>query len=183
MKATGIVRRMDELGRIVIPKEIRKILRIREGDTIEIFVDKDEQIILKKYSSIGELGDFAQQYAESLHKTSGHVTCITDKDNIIAVSGGLRRELLNKLISPELEKIMLKKNHVITTPGDQPVPMTAESNEKTGYHAQVISPIISEGEPIGSVILLAIDPNTNMGELELKLAQSASGFLGRHMEQ
>ena len=91
MKATGIVRRIDDLGRVVIPKEIRKTLRIREGDPLEIFTDKDGEVILKKYSPIGELSEFAVQYAETLAKTSGHVACITDKDSVIAVSGAPKR--------------------------------------------------------------------------------------------
>ena len=96
MKATGIVRRIDDLGRVVIPKEIRKTLRIREGDPLEIFTDKDGEVILKKYSPIGELSEFAVQYAETLAKTSGHVACITDKDSVIAVSGAPKREFLDK---------------------------------------------------------------------------------------
>src|SRR5690606_11016659 len=87
MKATGIVRRIDDLGRVVIPKEIRRTLRIREGDPLEIFVDRDGEVILKKYSPIGELGDFAKEYAESLHESTGHITMICDRDTIIAVAG------------------------------------------------------------------------------------------------
>ena len=99
MKATGIVRRIDDLGRVVIPKEIRRTLRIREGDPLEIFTDREGQIILKKYSPIGELGSFAKEYAESLAQTAGHITCIVDKDHIIAVSGGGKKEFLEKNIS------------------------------------------------------------------------------------
>ena len=100
MRATGIVRRIDDLGRVVIPKEIRRTLRIREGDPLEIFTDREGEIILKKYSPIGELGAFAKEYAESLAQTAGHVTCIVDKDRIIAVSGGAKKEFLEKRISP-----------------------------------------------------------------------------------
>lgn len=91
MKATGIVRRIDDLGRVVIPKEIRRTLRIREGDPLEIFVDRDGEVILKKYSPIGELGDFAKEYAESLFEGTNHVTLITDRDNIIAVAGASKK--------------------------------------------------------------------------------------------
>ena len=96
LKATGVVRRIDDLGRIVIPKEIRKTLRIREGDPLEIFTDKEGEIILKKYSPIGELSEFATQYAETLAKTTGHIACITDKDTIIAVAGAPKKEYLEK---------------------------------------------------------------------------------------
>lgn len=183
MKATGIVRRIDDLGRVVIPKEIRKTLRIREGDPLEIFTDKDGEVILKKYSPIGELTEFAVQYAETLAKTSGHVACITDKDSVIAVSGAPKREFLDKNISYELEKIMNDKTTwVVKSSNEKRVPIfTNENTDK--YYAQVISPIISEGDTIGSVVLMATEASSQMGEAEIKLAQSAAGFLGKQMEQ
>jgi len=183
VKATGIVRRIDDLGRVVIPKEIRKTLRIREGDPLEIFTDKDGEVILKKYSPIGELSEFAVQYAETLAKTSGHVACITDKDSVIAVSGAPKREFLDKNISYELEKIMNDKTTwVVKSSNEKRVPIfTNESLDK--YYAQVISPIVSEGDTIGSVVLMATEANSQMGDAEVKLAQSAAGFLGKQMEQ
>ena len=108
MKATGVVRRIDDLGRIVIPKEIRKTLRVKEGSPLEIFTDREGQIILKKYSPIGELSEFATEYAETLAKTTGHIACITDKDTVIAVSGGSKKEFLEQNISKDLEKVMHK---------------------------------------------------------------------------
>jgi AbrB family transcriptional regulator (stage V sporulation protein T) len=183
VKATGIVRRIDDLGRVVIPKEIRKTLRIREGDPLEIFTDKDGEVILKKYSPIGELSEFAVQYAETLAKTSGHVACITDKDSVIAVSGAPKREFLDKNISYELEKIMNDKTTwVVKSSNEKRVPIfTNENTDK--YYAQVISPIISEGDTIGSVVLMATEASSQMGDAEVKLAQSAAGFLGKQMEQ
>ncbi len=184
LKATGIVRRIDDLGRVVIPKEIRRTLRIREGDPLEIFTDKEGEVILKKYSPIGELSDFASQYAESLHKTSGHITCISDRDTIIAVSGASRKEFLDKSLSQDLEKVIEEKTTVVVRSSDERIiPIIAEESADRKYTAQVVSPIISEGDPIGAVIFLSIDPNTRMGELEAKLAQSAAGFLGKQMEQ
>ena len=109
MKATGVVRRIDDLGRIVIPKEIRRTLRIKEGDPLEIFTDKEGEVILKKYSPIGELSEFATGYAETLSRTTGHIACITDKDSVIAVSGGSKKEFLEQSLSPELEKVMENK--------------------------------------------------------------------------
>lgn len=109
MKATGVVRRIDDLGRVVIPKEIRKTLRIKEGEPLEIFTDREGQIILKKYSPIGELSEFASGYAETLSKTTGHIACITDKDTIIAVSGGSKKEFLEQDVSKELEQLMEDK--------------------------------------------------------------------------
>ena len=106
MKATGVVRRIDDLGRIVTPKEIRKTLRIKEGDPLEIFTDREGQIILKKYSPIGELSEFASGYAETLAKTTGHIACITDKDTVIAVSGASKKEFLEQSISSDLEQVL-----------------------------------------------------------------------------
>ena len=184
MKATGIVRRIDDLGRVVIPKEIRRTLRIREGDPLEIFTDKEGEVILKKYSPIGELSDFAMQYAESLHKTIGHITCISDRDTIIAVSGASKKEFLDKTLSPDLEKLIEDKSTVIIrSPEDRAISIVTEDAGDHKYTSQVVSPIISEGDPIGAVIFLSIDPSIKMGELESKLAQTAAGFLGKQMEQ
>ncbi len=184
MKATGIVRRIDDLGRVVIPKEIRRTLRIREGDPLEIFTDKEGEVILKKYSPIGELSEFASRYAETLHKTSGHITCIADRDTIIAVSGASKKEFLEKPLSADLEKIIEEKStFIVKSVEEKPISIVADESPERKYTSQVVSPIISEGDPIGAVILLSTDPNTKMGEVEAKLAQSAAGFLGKQMEQ
>lgn len=177
MKATGIVRRIDDLGRVVIPKEIRRTMRIREGDPLEIYTEKDGEVIFKKYSPIGELGDFATQYAETLAKTSGRIACITDKDMIIAVSGVPKKELIEKRVSTDIENVMTEKSSFSNQNGKK---MTvADGNDK--YYAGVIVPIISEGDSIGTVVFLSQD-NDRMGEVENKLAQSAAGFLGKHIE-
>lgn len=112
MKATGVVRRIDDLGRVVIPKEIRKTLRIKEGDPLEIFTDREGQVILKKYSPIGELSEFATGYAETLAKTTGHIACITDKDTIIAVSGGSKKEFWNKMLVKNLKNLWKIKKFI-----------------------------------------------------------------------
>ena len=185
LKATGVVRRIDDLGRIVVPKEIRKTLRIREGDPLEIFTDKEGEIILKKYSPIGELSEFATQYAETLAKTTGHIACISDKDTIIAVSGAPKKEYLEKSVSSELEKLM--ENKVIwaakaKNEKQMPVLLTDnDGNEK--YSSQVIYPIIAEGDTIGTVMLLSTEPTAKMTDVEMKVVQSAAGFLGKQMEE
>jgi len=184
LRATGIVRRIDDLGRVVIPKEIRRTLRIREGDPLEIFTDKEGEVILKKYSPIGELGEFATQYAETLHKTIGHITCIADRDAIIAVSGAAKKDFLEKQLSSDIERVIEEKSvFLVKSPEEKTINIVADEPGDRRYTAQVVSPIISEGDPIGAVILLSMDPNTRMGEVEAKLAQSASGFLGKQMEQ
>ncbi|MBS7304001.1 MAG: stage V sporulation protein T [Lachnospiraceae bacterium] len=181
MKATGIVRRIDDLGRVVIPKEIRRTLRIREADPLEIFTDREGEIILKKYSPIGEMSTFAKQYAESLAQVSGHIALITDRDQFIAVSGGMKN-LLSKNISNELEDKIEKRQAVLSGRGERGFIAVAE-DDGGEYVQEAICPIISEGDVIGSVILLNNDSKKKMGEVEQKLIQSASGFLGRQMEQ
>lgn len=183
MKATGVVRRIDDLGRVVIPKEIRKTLRIKEGDPLEIFTDKEGEIILKKYSPIGELTEFATGYAETLAKTTGHIACITDKDTVIAVSGGSKKEFLEQDLSEELERIMEdKEKYTSKENNDLAVPITKNDNKERRYHSQIVYPIISDGDVIGSVILLSKDSTTKMSEIEQKVAQSAASFLGSQME-
>lgn len=183
MKATGVVRRIDDLGRIVIPKEIRKTLRIKEGDPIEIFTDREGEVILKKYSPIGELSEFATNYAETLAKTTGHIACITDKDSIIAVSGGSKKEFLEQNLSKELEKIMDEKEiYTSKNNNDIAIPITRNDNNERKFNSQVIYPIISQGDVIGSIILMSKDSNKKMNETELKVAQSAAGFLSSQME-
>ena len=148
MKATGIVRRIDDLGRVVIPKEIRRTLRIREGDPLEIYTDREGEVILKKYSPIGELGDFAEAYAESLHNTSGHIIAVADRDSIIAVSGGSRKDLLEKQLSPDIEKIIENRDTFVADSADSTkVPVITDEKGNAKYTCQVITPIISEGMP------------------------------------
>ena len=183
LKATGVVRRIDDLGRVVIPKEIRKTLRIKEGDPLEIFTDKEGEVILKKYSPIGELTEFATGYAETLAKTTGHIACITDKDTVIAVSGGAKKELLEQDVSEELERLMDdKEKYTSKENNDLAIPITKNENKERRYNSQVVYPIISDGDVIGTVILLSKDNNTKMNEVEQKVAQSAASFLGSQME-
>mgnify|MGYP000011335700 CR=1 FL=1 len=183
MKATGVVRRIDDLGRVVIPKEIRRTLRIKEGDPLEIFTDREGQVILKKYSPIGELSEFATEYAETLNKTTGHIACITDKDTVIAVSGMPKKEWLEQGISKELEQILEdKKKYISKDNNDMAVPITGKEKNDKISKAQVIYPIISDGDTVGSVILLSKDDKTKMTEVEQKVAQSAANFLGKQME-
>lgn len=181
MKATGIVRRIDDLGRVVIPKEIRRTLRLREGTPLEIFTDREGEIILKKYSPMVELAAFAVQYAEAMAQVSGQMVCITDRDQIIAVSGGSRKEYLQKPISHQLEQVIGERKTITAGKGDKAfVPLSTE--EPDGATAQVIAPILCEGDAIGAVVLLSREARTRFGETEVKLASTAAGFLGRQME-
>ena len=156
---------------------------INNGDPLEIFTDKEGEVILKKYSPIGELSEFATEYAETLNKTTGHIACITDKDTVIAISGASKKEWLEKEVSNELERIMEDKEQYISKENnDLSVPITQNENKDRIYNSQVIYPIISDGNTIGSVILLSKDSKIKMSEVEQKVAQSAANFLGKQME-
>lgn len=180
MKATGIVRRIDDLGRIVIPKEIRRTLRIRESDPLEIFTDREGEIILKKYSPIGEMNTFAKQYAESLAQVSGHVAIIADRDQFIASSGGYKNAV-GKSISKELEERLDKRETFVAAKGERNFISVFEDGEGEYMH-EAVSAIICEGDVIGAVILLEDDGKGKMGEVEQKLILSAAAFLGRQMQ-
>lgn len=182
MKATGIVRRIDDLGRVVIPKEIRRTLRIKEGTPLEIFTDREGEIILKKYSPIGELSVFAKEYAESLSQSTGMLSCITDHDQVVAAAGPGSKDFIGKTISQQLEGTInnregkclnLRDRGKIPVVDEQPDPLCS----------QVIQPIISAGDAIGSVILMGKTDKDTMGASETLLAKTAAGFLGRQMEQ
>ncbi|WP_078593250.1 stage V sporulation protein T [Evansella clarkii] len=178
MKATGIVRRIDDLGRVVIPKEIRRTLRIREGDPLEIFVDRDGEVILKKYSPISELGDFAKEYAEALYDSLNHTVLIADRDTYIAVAGGSKKEYHNKAIGENVESAMNdRKTEIETQAGEYS--LTGDHQEQANGYC--IAPIIANGDPIGAVVLIGKD--NDVGEVEKKLAETAAGFLARQMEQ
>lgn len=177
MKATGIVRRIDDLGRVVIPKEIRRTLRIREGDPLEIFTDADGGVIFKKYSPVGELSEFASQYAEVLNKSAGLPALICDCDHVVAASGVSRKEFLERRVTPELEEYLHDRRHYAAEAGKPPL-RPVEGMDRA---AAAISPIIASSDVTGAVILLA-DGDSTPTETEIKLAQAAAAFLGRHME-
>ena len=182
MKATGITRRIDELGRIVIPKEIRRTLRIREGAPLEIFTDREGQIILKKYSPIGELSQFSGQYAETMAQTTGHLVCITDRDHVIAASGSGKKEFEGKPISRQLDEVMENRKTLVASKDENNfIKITLDDSGE--YVTQAISTIICEGDAIGAVILYDKDKNHPMGETENQLVSIAEGFLGKQMEQ
>ena len=181
MKATGIVRRIDDLGRVVIPKEIRRTLRIRESDPLEIFTDREGEIILKKYSPIGEITPFAKKYADSMAQVSGLTAVIADRDQIIAVSGSLK-DLHQKNISKELEEKLSNREVVIARKGEKNFIPIIE-NDAVDYTTEAIAPILCEGDMIGAVGLVGTDQKERMGDTEQKLIQAAAGFLGRQMEQ
>ena len=178
MKATGIVRRIDDLGRIVIPKEIRRSFRIREGDPLEIFTDAQGEVIFKKYSPIGELSNFASQYAEVLHKSGGIPIAIMDNDHVIAAAGISKREILERRVSKNLEDLMENRKVHITT--NEVPPMNAiEGYER---RANIVYPIIYGGDVSGAVAMIEEEGGALPTETDIKLVQVAAAFLGRQME-
>ena len=179
MKATGIVRRVDDLGRIVIPKEIRRTLKIREGDPLEIYTEKDGGVIFRKYSPMGDLQDFAAQLCESIGANTGHVAAVSDRDSIIALSGAPKRELMDKPNSQELDKLMESRRNYRYEPG-QALLRAAEGSDK--YHLGVAAPILSQGDLMGCVMLLMDENAAPMAEADQRLAQTVAGFLGKQME-
>lgn len=179
MKATGIVRRIDDLGRVVIPKEIRRTLRIREGDPLEIYTDTNGEVIFKKYSPIGELSSFAEQYAEVLTKISKYPILISDSDHIIAAAGISKKEFLERRISSTLEDYMEKRKNFYGSTGGENKLMPVEGIEKS---ASVMYPIIAGGDVTGAVIMLFGEDMSMPTEIENKLIQTAAAFLAKQTE-
>jgi len=157
-------------------------LRIREGDPLEIFTDREGEIILKKYSPIGELTEFAGEYVESLFETTRHIAIITDRDGVIAVSGSSKKDYSEKRLSPELEKIIESREIYMTNANAKPIRITANEFNPDNYTSQVIAPILAHGDPIGAVMLLSKDKAAKMSDVEEKLIKTASIFLSRQME-
>ncbi|MBP1950464.1 stage V sporulation protein T [Virgibacillus litoralis] len=178
MKATGIVRRIDDLGRVVIPKEIRRTLRIREGDPLEIFVDREGEVILKKYSPINELGSFAKEYAEALFDSLHYPVLICDRDEVIAVAGESKKDYLNKSIGKQLEKTMEDRSLVFETE-QATLEITQGKDEEIDSYC--ISPIIANGDPIGCVMMFSRD-GKKLSNVEQKSTETASSFLAKQME-
>lgn len=184
MKATGIVRRIDDLGRVVIPKEIRRTMRIREGDPLEIYTDREGEVIFKKYSPIGELAAFASQYAETLHKTCSMAVVICDRDAVIANSGVSKKEYTDKALSDEMEAIIESRTLYMWREGGDKLPVISDNDT---HYISCAMPILSEGDIIGCVASVADlsgerPHDTVSSEVESKLIQTAAGFLGRQLE-
>ncbi len=178
MKATGIVRRIDDLGRIVIPKEIRRTMRIREGDPLEIFTDHDGEVIFKKYSPVGELHNFAASYAETLYKSCGLNVLICDRDAVIACAGLPKKDYVEVRLSPEMETLIEARTLYTYKSQDKKIIVNASADN----HISVLMPIMLEGDIIGAVISLTSGDN-KPDEAEIKLIQTAAAFLSKQLEE
>ncbi len=182
MKATGIVRRIDDLGRIVIPKEIRRTMRIREGDPMEIFTSREGEILLKKYSPVGELGEFATGLAESLAQVLGELVCITDRDYVIAAAGTGKKDYDSKLLDKEMQNVIDKRVNAVTG-GAEKTAVKVTVDDEGAYVRQVIATILSNGDSIGGIVILSREGSKNQDETLLQIAKTAAMFLGKHLEQ
>lgn len=178
MKATGIVRRIDDLGRVVIPKEIRRTMRIREGDPLEIYTSNDGEVIFKKYSAIGEMSENATQVADIMHKLAGCPVVVFDRDHVVATSGVTKREFQERRVSPELEELMESRKQYY-----------AEDTDKTFYPVEGVEqpslaamPILSAGDVTGAVAFLSDGSKQTISELQKSLVSAAAQFLGRQVE-
>ncbi len=180
MKATGIVRRIDDLGRVVIPKEIRRTMRIREGDPLEIFTSSDGEVVFKKYSPIGELSDFASTYADVLFKGSSLQVIIIDRDVCVACAGIPKKEALERRLTVKMDEMLENRQSYISHPGDGKQMYPVEGIDRT---ACVAIPIIASGDVVGAVCFLTPETGAVASDSDVKLAKTAAAFLGRQMEE
>ena len=179
MKATGIIRKIDDLGRIVIPKEIRKTLRIREGDPMEIYVEKNGEIILKRYAPLGDIVDEAATLAEVIYKNTGFSVYITDTQSIIAVSSKNKSSNIDRSLSDDFLDVLEERSLYINR-GETPIKIT-KKDDKLTYLSQIISPILSDGDIIGSIVLFSENKRINITESDLKLVKACTDFLSGQM--
>lgn len=179
MKATGIVRRVDSLGRVVIPKEIRHTLRIKEGAPLEIYTDRDGSVTFRKYSPLGELQDFAAQICDAIRSSTGCIAAITDRDAVVALSGAPKRDFIDRPCSRELDRLMEQRGFYCFQPASPAIPLV-DLSEK--LHIAMMAPVISQGDLIGSVLTLQGDGSGQPDPKHELLLKTIADFLGRQME-
>lgn len=177
MKATGIVRRIDDLGRVVIPKEIRRTLHIREGDPLEIFTERDGTVVFKKYSPLGGLGELSGKVCEALAKTSGWIAAVCDRDHIVAAAGAGSRDLRERSIGNALVNVLEDRRLYVA---DQTLAVTEGLPE---LQLAVAAPILAGGDILGGVLLVSKESGGRAREVEQKMTQLAALFLGRQLEE
>lgn len=179
MKATGIVRRMDDLGRVVIPKEIRKTMRIRKGDSLEIYTDSSEKIIFKKYSSMAEISSFAESYANVVSKAINLPVLISDCDEVVAAGGASKKEFLGRKISEEIKKLISKRSHFLNneSKSEKIYPLENFENE-----AACVVGIISGGDVMGSLIVLEGNEKNDFSKGNFLLVKTVAELMGKHLE-
>jgi AbrB family transcriptional regulator (stage V sporulation protein T) len=180
MKATGIVRRIDDLGRVVIPKELRRTMRIREGEPLEIYTDTNGELILRKYSPVGEISHSSMECAEAINQITKHTCLITDKDRVVACSGTNKKEYIDKPISKELENMLSSRKSRTLNHDDVRIPLTSSDTKE--HFSQVFSPILVYGDAMGLIIITNDDSEDDMTQSDIALAMMAALFFGKQME-
>lgn len=181
MTQAGIVRRIDDLGRVVVPKEIRRTLRIREGEPLEIFTNREGGIILKKYSPIGELGELAGEYVEAVAQVAKCTVCVADRDMIVAAAGPNKKEFMGRNIHLDMIQCIEGRKTILATDADQQFCQITEDGAEV--FSEAVATILSEGDAIGAVILVSRDTSRVFADFEEKMAICGANFLGRQMEQ
>lgn len=182
MKATGIVRRIDDLGRIVIPKEIRRTMRIREGDPMEIFTSREGEILLKKYSAVEELGEFAVSIVESIAQTLGELVCVTDRDYVIAAAGTGKKDFEGRLLDSQMQSAIDQRMNQING-GEKTKLIRITQEDEKNYERQAIATILANGDCIGAVVIISKENSNNSEDALLQIVKTVATFLGKHMEQ
>ncbi len=180
MKATGIVRRIDDLGRVVIPKEIRRTMRIREGDPLEIYTSNDGEVIFKKYSPINELSGSACQAAEVIYKLGKAPVVVFDRDHVVAVAGVQKKEFNERRVSHALEDLLSNRKSFVHSSNTSSKIFPVEGINR---HAIAVFPIISNSDVTGAVAFLANESEDIAVDNQAILAQSAAMFLGKQVEE
>ena len=178
MKATGIVRRIDDLGRVVIPKEIRRTMRIREGDPLEIYTGAGGEVVFRKYSPVGELSGISSQYAEAAATATKLGIVITDRDHCVSAAGISKKDIIDKEISPELSDIMENRQPYIHKEGENSIFLLSDGS----VNILAVYPIISSGDLCGSVVLVGTAAKDRVDETDLSIAGVAATFLGKQLE-
>lgn len=179
MKATGIVRRIDDLGRVVIPKEIRRTMRIREGDSLEIFTSNDGEVVFKKYSPVGEMSHFAEEYADVLYKSGGAPVLVCDKDHVIAAAGIPKKEVLERRVSQIMEESMRMRKVIACAENADARIRPVEGIER---HILISYPILSSSEVCGAIMYVSNDQHSQTDKAKSKMMEAAALFMGRQME-
>ncbi len=178
MKATGIVRRIDDLGRVVIPKEIRRTMRIREGDPLEIFTGKEGEVVFKKYSPMESLADHAAEYAAAVYTVSGFACAVCDRDRVVAYAGAGKREALEREISARCEELLTARRSITAESEAAGFPLLRDQEQ---LRVQVAYPIIAGGDIAGMICLIQ-QPDKKPSPTEERMIQVGAQFLGKQLE-
>lgn len=166
------------------PVKQKSVTVVSSGDPLEIYTDHDGEVVLKKYSPIGEIANIAKDYTDSLYRTLGHITCICDRDAVVSTTGASKRELVEKPLSAEVENILQNRKMAVfnLASGAKMIPVTSDDNAEA-YTAQLVAPILADGEIIGGLMLLSREAGASMGEVDQKVAETTTSIIARQMEQ